>query len=461
MTARNESDNPYFRLPTVFDPDKYYGALGKVHLILEAVSGLYPSSMELFGLPGMGKTTLLRYLAAPHGAFEKQRDKLQLPFKTEPYRLFPILVEFRSLPTHTHPFTYMYLRFHAEYSGFKSRGPEEFKKRLPDFGEQLLPDTPEMAVEQLETKLRQLVDCGIRPIFLLDDYDLAFEKITVAQTTRLRPWRELLSFIMVTERSLEQVNPDALGSPFFQTLPLMRVGGLSTEEAAKLLTTPAENEKKPFPPEDVQFLLEKVGLHPYLLIVAGKVLWDMREMYGILENEKTSLTEDQRLFLVGRLQDEFSRSYQLYRDRLDPSEREALQKLAKKEKNLKDIHYVALASLEQKGLVKYDSQNPYILFSPMFETFVIRSTESHTQEHARLDLTGLEESLYTYLRDHMDRICSFEELWQNVWDQGKDESQDQMRRRIQVTASRLRTKLQEANKENIVAIRDQGYRLTN
>ncbi len=122
---------------------------------------------------------------------------------------------------------------------------------------------------------------------------------------------------------------------------------------------------------------------------------------------------------------------------------------------------MALASLEAKGLVKYEQgqgEQPgkYEPFSPLYASFIGNLPAAASPPEP--NLSGIEAALYTYLRAHQDRICTFAELWREVWKRPEgEESADQMRRRMQVTVSRLRKKLP-AIGEDINSVRDQGYR---
>src|SRR5215217_2466453 len=151
------SENPYLRLPTGFDPHKFYGSLHWVHFVLEEVSATPPRDLELIGLPGMGKTTLLQYLAHPDGAFAQHAEWLQPPFHKEPERIFPVLVDFRQAPTDTHPFVYLCRRFHEEYSLYRDRQPPPLRADLPALPAPREQATAESSADTLEGAIRELV----------------------------------------------------------------------------------------------------------------------------------------------------------------------------------------------------------------------------------------------------------------------------------------------------------------
>ncbi|MGI8587957.1 MAG: winged helix-turn-helix domain-containing protein [Chloroflexia bacterium] len=452
--------NPYFRLPVTFDPDKFYGSERWVRHILEAASATPTHDLELFGLPGMAKTTLLRYCADPNGAFMHHLEMLAGIYEKEPWRILPVLIEFRQLPPKMHPITFIYKRLCEEYAGYRERTLPK-KLGLPD-----LLDAPPAyagmaatdAATAIEAATRRIAGRGVRIVLLLDDFDIGFETMSEEETTRLRPWREYVAFILATERPLHEVNPAAIGSPFFQTLPLIRLGGLTPEEARQMLEIPANESGHPFPEADVEFILQQAGGHPYLLILGGRALWNSRERLGLLDSDE-ALPAEHAAVLRGRLQEDFGRTFQMYQARLATGEQDALRHLVKSE--LSEEDFVALASLEGKGLVKYEQgqgeqRGKYEAFSPLYASFIGNLPAATGPPEPNLN--GMEAALYAYLRAHQDRICSFAELWREVWGRPeREESADHMRRRMQVTVSRLRKKLP-AIGEDINSVRDQGYR---
>jgi DNA-binding response OmpR family regulator len=109
--------------------------------------------------------------------------------------------------------------------------------------------------------------------------------------------------------------------------------------------------------------------------------------------------------------------------------------------------------------VRLNRRAKYEAFSPLFGEFIAKKTSS-PKASTESGLTGFETTLYDYLRRHTDRICTFEELSQALWDRPMWEmsvkSHKDQRRRIQVAVSRLRQKLMHAG-EDIYSSRGQGY----
>jgi len=403
---------------------------------------------------------LLRYLADPQGALAHQGHWLQKPFDREPYRLFPILIEFRLLPSQMHAFQYMYRRFQDEYPAFRHRTQGTFEEALPDLERHPIPDEAEAAVDRMEQDLRQVCACRVRPVLLLDDFDQVFETLTYDQASRLRPWRDRVSFLLCTEKSLDRIKSEAAGSPFFATIPIVHIDGLTSEEARQLVSEPAAKAGHPFPEEDIRLLLRLAGRHTYLLILAGRKLWNLRMQLCLLDHPQQPLPAAQHNALAARLLADYQRLFDLYLKHLEEGEVQALARLSSQPgapARPADLQH--LESLVQLGLVELDGEKGYHIFSSLFEEY-LQGKSLESEERASLRLSELERRLYQYLRDDPDRISTFEELWQRVWEQEFDRAkEDQIKRTIQVTISRLRKKLAAAN-EDILSLRDQGYRLT-
>lgn len=459
MTKQDLSVNPYFQLPQGFDPARYYGSQEWANQALENASSNPPRSIELIGLPGMGKSTLMRYLAHGEGALVKNRNALLPPFQGEPWRMFMVLVEFRLLPTNTTPFVYLHDRFFEAFEAYKEHYARNAKEnlQLPTSTGSL---TPESATDAIADALITLKKFDVRVVFLLDDFHLALAQLDYKQTTRLRPWRDRASFVISIERRLVKVNAEAAGSPFFQTLPILPYGGLSEREARHLLHDPAHQAGWPFASDDIDFTLTETGTHPLLLITAGAVLWDLREKL-VHKGKKIAIAKEHQNLLLGHFKDRFLSTFQMYTTHLEPSEMRALKAVVNRE-DLTE-HYPALAYLERLGIVQLvpDDDFGYRPFSPLFGEFV-KAAESvqPAPPQQEIVLPGIEGTLLQYLRSNPDKVHSFDELSDNVWGpKARNDKRKLLERRVQVAISRLRKKLQESDAGDVINVRGKGYKL--
>lgn len=460
MVTLNKIDNPYYRIRMYFEPDSFYGSGSTIAQIMEGISALpQPKSFELVGLPGTGKTTHLQFLAHPEGAFarSKHRQYLSPNFEKLRYRAFPVHVECRLTPSDMHIFVYICSRFSEEWHRRRDlHNQQEIQLVEPDSL------TEETAVKALEKACKRLDRSAIRPVLLLDDFGLPFEGMEESETTRLRPLRPFVAFVIATEERLNKVNPKAAGSPFFYNIGVVEFRGLDEEDATQLVSEPAAQAGYPFPKPDQTFILEHSERYSALLLRGCEALWTYRHKLKL--SPETPLSDKQRDAFLGQLRSEFESFYRLYWHKLTEDEREALSSLAHSPRELSVGDRETLGALEKKtGLVEADLDDPalYEFSSPLFERFVSTEAEIKVAE-SQPSLTGLETRLYQYLLDHVDEVCTFEELHSAIWSQPMGESADERdhaKRRVQVAISRLRSKLRETEEADILSIRDQGYRL--
>jgi len=453
--------NPYSRMRMYFEPEEeFYGSQHVVARLLEGISAFpQPKHFELIGLPGMGKTTLLRYLAHRKGAFMQRREYLHGRFRDSSYQFFPIHVEFRHILTGMDVLVYLYHRFFEEHRRREDLRPSE----LPDLGEN---PTREATVQSLRKACKDMARSGIRPVFLLDDFDLPFERMSLDDASgfgeNLRPLREHVVFVITTEQRLDEVNLEATaGSPFFTELMPIEFTGLEPDDAERLVREPAEKEGHLFPEEDRNVVLEQAGRIPSLLFRGCEALWELRRTFGL--EPDAPLPDKHRDVLLGQLRREFRPVFNMYWHRLNEKERTVLTSLAQSPEQLTSGELEVLYNLETKrGLVAHSPDpNRYGFFSPLFAEYV-RDMADTASASTTPTLTGLETSLYEYLRDHSNGICTFEDLHREIWNHSmgeSDEEREQAKRRVQVAISRLRSKLRELSGEEIISIRDEGYRL--
>ena len=450
MSSNSVSDSDY---------QPYFGSERWVREVFTRIGSR--DSIELVGLPGMGKTNLLRFLASSTGAINEEKYRILLPktLNEQPERLFFLLVEFKSLSKTKHPFVFIYERFHIAYSRYRENMLEIFEnlgEDLPNFHVENEIDE-NAALKLLERHFDQLT--GIWPVFLFDDFDDVFREMKEHELTRLRPWASWASFVLSTSRRLDLVNPTTATSPFYTLMTCVRLNGLNKDESERLIDHLSKAEGYAFPQADKAFILDQAGGHPQLLTLAASVVWAERQKLDALTKNEP-LSKKHHVHLTNLFRPEFQRCFKLYWSYMDPDEQQVLKKVAHRQR-IDDKDKAAIGILILRGLIKYDSaRKDYKPFAALFGEF-LRDIAAHSGDQTKLVLTGIETSLYQYLQRHANTTCTFEQLLDEVWSHVDKHpgAKEQRRRRMQIAVSRLRSKLKEAaTGEDILSIRDIGYR---
>ena len=105
--------NPFARLH--LNKKYYYGPQHVLYMALDALGSKHPASLEVVGLQGMGKSSLLRYLANPETLVEYS-DKFSEPFRSNPAKLLPVLVEFQYWRGDIGPIQYIFNQLTTHYT---------------------------------------------------------------------------------------------------------------------------------------------------------------------------------------------------------------------------------------------------------------------------------------------------------------------------------------------------------
>ncbi len=412
--------------------------------------------MALIGMPRMGKTSLLRYLASRAPFEDPQYTSLLAPaLKRDTKSIFVLLVEYKSMPAGRDPFVYLYERFHSVYPGYREEVANHFEEigtKLPTFSQVEVTDATK-AIELLEGYFKKLP--GIHPIFLFDDFDYMFPNLDQNTFTRVRPWVSWSHFIFATSRILIQLLPPKVVSPFFNLIDYVPLDGLTVDEARHVIYDVAGDVQEDLHPEDVEFILEQAGGHAQLLIKATETY--CRERHRFELSEHVPLSKLQRNHLTILLRPEFNRFFELYLSNRDELELEVLRKVLQGKKITGSVEEPALGKLLREGLVVLEPQKMhYRPFSSLFSEYLSANLKP------TIKLTGTEATLYEFLRSQPEKTISFAELLQGVWNIDERETSDpQYRHRMQVSVSRLRTKIKESQtSEDIISIREVGYRYT-
>lgn len=461
--------------------------------VLEKISARLPDSVDVVGLPFSGKTFLLRYLASPNGATLDHSLWLRPPYNREPWRLIMVPVDFKHLHPDIHPLVYLYARFASVCQALlqtltpeaqslvapQDEAPQELIAQLrlaPDWlrdelrtsADTLSQTTLAQAIDQTWRMICALGKMALRPVFLMDDFDLALElhrtpetRMSYDDVAAMRPWRAVAAFVLTRERDLQNVNPQASASSFFQSITHITLTMLSEQDTAAMLQFMAEDAQQKFPSEDVRFAIQLAGGHTYLLHLAGQALADMRANLP----PATPLTEQQRAILELRLTANYKGPFLVYENYLTEDELSTLRALAKgiHLDRLPPAQRLLLSPLREKGLLCYDSATArYEIFSRLFASYLSSQPAAEQEADAANppDLSDLERRLYDYLRRRTSEECRFEDMWNAVWNGEPGVEPAEMKRRIQVAVSRLRRKLKTSNaNEDIVSVRSDGYKL--
>jgi hypothetical protein len=315
-------------------------------------------------------------------------------------------------------------------------------------------------------QLRSLYAEDIRPVFLIDDIDSVLQRIKAEEKSQypfkpeivvhLRAWRSSAAFIICTENKLADIDSLA-SSNLFGLFDPVYLGGLNDKEAEKLLNEPIREIQgvRCFPEKDITLLLKQAGSHPYLLILGGKLLWEIRERYGLLD-KADQLSIDIQNILIERLYENAERRFKAYWDKLSRNEQWLLIDLF----NMKtpSSGNLLLHKMLNSGLIRLDSEGKPAFFSALFQRFV--KSQVNLLSIDEISPAYTERKLFQYLEKNRGRPCAFDEIAQEVWLLPLDRNEKKMRRRIQVLVSRLNNRLQEKHVGLIVKnVRNSGYEL--
>lgn len=135
---------------------------------------------------------------------------------------------------------------------------------------------------------------GLHPVLIVDAFDeiAQYEQIDLSVFSFLRAecGSGRISCITASVQPLEDIfnklNPkySSMVSPFTNILGSIRLSPFKPSEAHTLLTRLSESEGLPFTPQEVRWIVEMAGYHPYLLQQVAAVLFEEKRARGLSEN---------------------------------------------------------------------------------------------------------------------------------------------------------------------------------
>lgn len=456
------SPNPYLERTPVADPARFYGRSADVRWVLERITAPRPQCCSITGLPRIGKTSLLRFIAHPQGARDRMPEFFQ---DIEPLLIVYVDLALVAAAPGARPAPEAVVRhlLRAIHRTVKRQGLSDDARlaTLDQYAARARAASDWADLRELFTEyVYALDDCGYRLVLLLDELD---------STTAWDPQMAyfLRSLVMQTntayvtaslEPLFELLDEHGRVSPLYNIFTTHALGLLAPKDARDLLCEPVA-PKVTWPPELVEAVLEVTGRHPDLVKMAGSALWE-------LHTRGMPLTVDAA---VARIRPDAEGLFRSIWRHVSESEREALAALASG--GVRSLSALAALSRLRSRALTVDQRGDAIPFGTLFREWLserVRETREQpdiqldgrwiTVEGQRIQLTPTEARLATYLFERRGETCSRNELIEAIW--GAEELKPDSKV-LDTTVQRLREKIERdrATPYWLITVRGEGYTL--
>jgi hypothetical protein len=453
-----------------YSPKGFYGRENEIVSILQVITAAEPGGHAIYGIRTIGKTFLLKFLKDKNGALKRYEGFVGVEYRAGgDKRLFFVYVNFHIF-TEGESIFYIMLEQLDEDLQNDELGDQV---QIPPFDDET---SRQDLVNILRRTLQKLGQQDVRAVFLLDDFDLPLTMLDHYDDGLLRTLNDYAALIIATEAPISELRPDFDdSSPFLGILRPESIGLLNDHAARELICHPIESIDLRYTDDEEDFLVTVAGRQPFLLKAACEQYFDLRTEYpdvAHLLSEPLKRAEFHIQFMAQfAVQLHVVRVLQSTWARLKPEERRTLYMLASSKSkpptaivsgSASELSKDA-ASLLNKGLLYRDvKHNVHRLFSAIFAEFVLRTydvTESKPAVKPPLapispphdNLTPIDGALLKYFVRHSDRVCTFEELLDAVWQDG-----EKSKRALEAAVHRLRKTL--GQDESIKNIRGIGYK---
>ena len=252
-----QTTNPYYDHDAVRDPSMFFGRWHELRMLFNAIEKR--QCFSIVGSRHIGKSSLLKFLA---------NAELQQRYGYDLHNHIFILTDWR------------------EYSQKKR---EDFFRSVC---EQIVSQSRASIALQLppehlrgEDRFKRLLEdvyvAGFRPVLLMDVFDGVtrnpdFEPDFFSLLRALAGIYDLISYVTASIKPLYEVShSDAVASsPFFNIFQTRVLSSLTLEETQQLITIPARREGLEFTPQEVEWIIETVGRHPFYVQVTCRCLFE-------------------------------------------------------------------------------------------------------------------------------------------------------------------------------------------
>ncbi|MCL4517754.1 MAG: winged helix-turn-helix domain-containing protein [Thaumarchaeota archaeon] len=428
---------------------------------MQGITAQEPRSFSITGTRTIGKTTFLRYLVHQDGAMKRYAEYVGKDFlPSGSRRLLYVYIDF-------HEFKETDNIFHSMIESLRSEIEtlEDVSTRFDNHG-----DSQQEPADALQTIIIELSKRRIRVVFLMDDFDYVLQYLDDEDEDRLRALNNLVCYIVVTEVPVYELHPETKWvSPFLNILVARPIGLLTAGPARQLVTEPAKDLGVTFTDEEVNLLLEIAGRQPFLLTAACELFFDLRMRGDYSESLLQANRERFKVQFTLNFERRPSVGETLLRfwNKLTAREREVAAAIARGEESDLAIERSVIESLANKSLIHEDLRSgTYCMFGTVFSEFVKSRLEGGREKQGTLSkkeiqeitdtLLPIDRKLFMYFLENPNRICTFGELFQAVWEDPKAS-----RRAVEAAIHRLRKRLQQSDESGwqyIRNVRGKGFR---
>ena len=260
-------DNPFFNRQRITDPAYFWGRAQEIEALYGAI--LTRQCRSIVGERKLGKSSLLTHLACSASLRKHGFDPKHYAF---------IYVDLEGMAQIT------YEEFWPELLDQLSAELPDSQSELKTLAEALV-QQPRIRFMQVRRLMRRIERANVTVVIMLDE----FESLAVNGDFDHGFYGELRSlagelgvvYITASKRSLYDLtylHADTLSSPFFNIFSEETLGLLTRSEAVTLLHELSSLPHDiPFSPDQINFLIDLAGRHPFFLQIAGYYLYAARQ----------------------------------------------------------------------------------------------------------------------------------------------------------------------------------------
>lgn len=244
-----EGANPYYRRSAISLRDEFFGRRDELSEIYQLLR--HQQSIFLYGERRTGKSSILNALTF-------LRDEYNIPSQ----------IHFAQVNC-----------LYAEGSPERRFIKHMLEQIDPDLDLDSIPPERDSLMRVAEKAKRD----GQRLVILMDEFDVLVENPHIGNDlfSFFRAWSESfgIPFVITTrEGAIDPlVKTKSAGSPFWNIFKTVYVGPFPHHEALELIETPAKRLNVPFKEEEVKWIYDHGGHHPFFLQIAASCAFMLRQ----------------------------------------------------------------------------------------------------------------------------------------------------------------------------------------